>query len=48
MAQAAESLRTFSVDILARIHAATNKPNITKRELEEVGGKYCEIFFTGL
>ncbi|KAJ7900248.1 armadillo-type protein [Mycena olivaceomarginata] len=37
MAQAAESLRTFSVDILARIHAATNKPNITKRELEEVG-----------
>ncbi|KAF8213141.1 armadillo-type protein [Mycena galopus ATCC 62051] len=37
MAQAAESLRTFSVDILAQIHEATNKPTITKRELEEVG-----------
>ncbi|KAF7347911.1 hypothetical protein MVEN_01549000 [Mycena venus] len=37
MAQAAESLRTFSVDILAQIHAATNKPSITKQELEVVG-----------
>ncbi|KAJ6519728.1 armadillo-type protein [Mycena sanguinolenta] len=37
MAQAAESLRTFSVDILARIHAATNKTSITKQELEDVG-----------
>jgi len=38
MAQAAESLRTFSVDILAQIHAVTNKPTpITKEELQDVG-----------
>ncbi|KAJ6575016.1 armadillo-type protein [Mycena capillaripes] len=37
MVQAAESLRTFSVDILAQIHAVTNKPAITKEELQEAG-----------
>ncbi|KAJ7071120.1 armadillo-type protein [Mycena amicta] len=35
MARAAESLRTFSVDILAQIHAITLKPNTpTKEELQ--------------
>ncbi|KAJ7932491.1 armadillo-type protein [Mycena leptocephala] len=38
MAQAAESLRTFSVDILSQIHAVTNKSTpITKEELQDVG-----------
>ncbi|KAJ7634215.1 armadillo-type protein [Mycena polygramma] len=38
MMQAAESLRTFSVDILAQIHTATSKPTaLTKEELQDVG-----------
>ncbi|KAJ7487507.1 armadillo-type protein [Mycena galericulata] len=38
MVRAAESLRTFSVDILAQIHAVTIKPTvITKEELQDVG-----------
>ncbi|KAJ6509444.1 armadillo-type protein [Mycena vitilis] len=38
MVQAAESLRTFSVDILAQIHTATSKPTaLTKEELQDVG-----------
>lgn len=41
MARAAESLRTFSVDILAQIHAATIKPTvITKEELQDVGSEF--------
>ncbi|KAJ6621643.1 armadillo-type protein [Mycena sp. CBHHK59/15] len=38
MVRAAESLRTFSVDILAQIHAVTNKQAVvTKQELQDVG-----------
>jgi transportin-3 len=38
MDQAAESLRTFSLDILAQVHAITNKPTVaTKLELQDVG-----------
>ncbi|PPQ62738.1 hypothetical protein CVT24_000432 [Panaeolus cyanescens] len=38
MARAAESLKTFSVDILAQVHAFANKTTApTKAEIEEVG-----------
>ncbi|KAJ7492711.1 armadillo-type protein [Mycena latifolia] len=38
MVRAAESLRTFSVDILAQIHAVTIKPTVISREeLQDVG-----------
>jgi transportin-3 len=44
MAQAAESLRTFSVDILSQIHAVTNKSTpITKEELQDVGSTSCNF-----
>lgn len=40
MEQAAESLRTFSVDILANLHAVTTKPTVaTQQELDDVGSK---------
>lgn len=41
MERAAESLRTFSLDILAQVHAITNKPTAaTKQELQDVGSKF--------
>jgi len=40
MERAAESLRTFSLDILAQVHAITNKPTVaTKQELQDVSSK---------
>ncbi|TDL28505.1 ARM repeat-containing protein [Rickenella mellea] len=37
MEQAAQSLRTFSVDVLSKVHVVTTKPTIaTKQELREV------------
>lgn len=39
MDRAAESLRTFSVDILADVHTLVNKSNPTQAELQSVGGK---------
>jgi transportin-3 len=42
MEPAAESLRTFSLDILARVHSIANRPTVaTKQELMEVG---CRLF----
>ncbi|KAF9455127.1 ARM repeat-containing protein [Macrolepiota fuliginosa MF-IS2] len=35
MERAAESLRTFALDILALVHGVTTKPNPTKEELEQ-------------
>jgi transportin-3 len=40
MNQAAESLKTFSLDILAQVHALSSKTTApTKQEIEEVGSK---------
>jgi transportin-3 len=40
MEKAAESLRTFSLDILSQIHAVTGKTTpITKQGLKEIGCK---------
>lgn len=38
MAQAAQSLRTFAVDILTKLHAIVSKPTATKQELQEMSG----------
>ncbi len=39
MQQAAQSLREFSVDILAQVHAAVNRPTVlSKEELKTVTG----------
>lgn len=38
MERAAESLRTFSFDILAQVHTITNKP-ATRQELQEIGSQ---------
>ena len=44
MDRAAESLRTFSLDILTNVHALANKGvTPTQVELQKVGGK--QIFF---
>lgn len=44
MERAAESLRTFSLDILARVHTISNKPTAaTKKELQDVSSKYLQI-----
>ena len=40
MASAGESLRTFSFDILAKVHAVTAKQAVTKDEMQEVCGSY--------
>lgn len=42
MERAAESLRTFSLDILAQVHQITTQPSATKQELEEVGSMYLD------
>jgi transportin-3 len=48
MERAAESLRTFSLDILAQVHAATNKPTVaTKQELQDVSSKFQKQNPTG-
>jgi transportin-3 len=40
MNKAAESLRTFSLDILSQIHTISSKSTaVTKQELKEVGCK---------
>ncbi|KAK0478249.1 armadillo-type protein [Armillaria novae-zelandiae] len=36
MERAAESLRTFSVDILSRVHDVTNQATVTKEEMQRV------------
>lgn len=39
MEQAAQSLRTFALDILGAVHAITIRPAIaTKQDLKQVGG----------
>lgn len=39
--QAAQSLKTFSTDILSKIHAVLNKPTIaTKEELQVIVGEH--------
>ena len=44
MERAAESLRTFSLDILTLVHSIANKPIVaTKQELQEVGSQYFSI-----
>jgi transportin-3 len=44
MEKAAESLRTFSLDILSQIHAISSKSTaVTKQELKEVGCKFREL-----
>lgn len=46
MNRAAESLRTFSLDILAQVHALSAKTTaLTKKDIEEVGSKYQILFF---
>lgn len=41
MERAAESLRTFSLDILAQVHTITNKPAMaTKEELQDVSSMF--------
>jgi transportin-3 len=41
MERAAESLRAFSLDILAQVHTITNKPTVpTKQELQDVSSKF--------
>lgn len=40
MDRAAESLKTFALDILAQVHAVSSKPTpLTKVEIEEIGSK---------
>ena len=42
MEQAAQSLRTFSLDILGRVHQLTIKPSpATKEELVMIGSECC-------
>lgn len=43
MTQAAQSLRTFSVDILAKIHAIVSKPSASKPELQDVSGQFPRL-----
>lgn len=41
MEQAAQSLRTFSLDILAQVHAIATKPSVaTKEELQAVSSEF--------
>ena len=41
MNRAAESLKSFSWDIMAQVHALSSKITVpTKKEIEEVGSKY--------
>jgi transportin-3 len=41
MDRAAESLKSFSMDILAQVHALSSKITPpTKKEIEEVGSKF--------
>ncbi|EEB98081.1 hypothetical protein MPER_02475, partial [Moniliophthora perniciosa FA553] len=41
MEKAAQSLKTFTLDILSRVHAVASKPvPATKQELQETGGMY--------
>lgn len=45
MEQAAQSLRTFSLDILAKVHAVATKPTIvTKQELQDVAGQFLSSY----
>lgn len=47
MERAGESLRTFSMDILARVHAVSSQPTVaSKQELEEVCSKFFERLFS--
>ena len=39
MEQAAQWLKTFSVEILAKIHTVVNRPSSTKQETQDVLGK---------
>lgn len=52
MEKAAESLRSFSFDILSQIHSVTGKTTpITKQELKEIGCKLAtyssDLLLTG-
>lgn len=40
MERAAESLRSFSLNILAQVHQVTTQPSVIKQELEEVTSVY--------
>ena len=40
MEQAAQSLKTFSIEILAKIHVATRSVAPTKQELQDVSGEF--------
>jgi transportin-3 len=45
LTEAAQSLKTFSTDILSKIHAVVNKPTVaTKEELQVLAGKNVGIF----
>ncbi len=40
MNRAAQSLKTFALDILAQVHAVSSKSTpLTKAEIEEIGSK---------
>ena len=44
MEQAAQSLRTFALDLLAKIHSVATEPNTaSKQELQDVAGELVRL-----